>query len=123
MDESGFEFVRSLLSLLAAASVTGARESGFRVGYGGSEQASNEHKNMTRSTRPQLKEDSVQVLFQEARRRSEYEGVSSYGEYRDLVEDLLQERMNEGVFGASEDLPTVQRDLEMMWPQVEKTLW
>jgi hypothetical protein len=78
---------------------------------------------MTSFTKSGLREDSVETLFQEARRRAEYEGVSSYGEYRDLVEDLLQERMNEGVFRVSEDLPTVQRDLEMMWPQVEKTLW
>ena len=70
-----------------------------------------------------LIEDSVRTLYQEARRRAVYEGVSSYDEYRDLVEELLLERVNDGVFGVSEDIPTMQRDLEMLWPEVERALW
>jgi hypothetical protein len=77
---------------------------------------------MTYHTEPQLREDSVETLFREARRRADEEGISSYGEYRGLVEDLLQEKVNEGTFSVSEDLPTMQKDLEMMWPRVEKSL-
>lgn len=72
--------------------------------------------------RPQLREDSVETLFQEASRRARAEGIGSYDEYRDLVEDLIQEKLNNGVFDIGEDLPTIQKDLEMMWPILEPRL-
>lgn len=70
----------------------------------------------------QLREDSVQTLFEEASRRAHIEGIDSYDEYRDLVEDLLQEKLNNGVFDVDEDLPTMQKDLEMMWSVLEPRL-
>lgn len=72
--------------------------------------------------RPQMKEDSVQTLFQEVSRRAHAEGIGSYEEYRDLVEDLLQEKLNDGIFDVGEDLPTMEKDLEMMWPMLEPRL-
>lgn len=71
---------------------------------------------------PQLREESVQTLFQEARQRAHAEMIETYEEYRDLVEDLLQEKVNEGTFDSGEDIPTMQKDLDMMWPEVEKGL-
>ena len=71
---------------------------------------------------PQYEEDSIETLFREVSRRAQAEGIGSYDEYRDLVEGLLQEKLNEGVFDADEDLPTMEKDLERMWPRLEPRL-
>lgn len=70
----------------------------------------------------QLREESVQTLFQEAKRRAHVDLIDSYEEYRDLVEDLLQEKVNDGTFDLGEDIPTIQKDLDMMWPEIERGL-
>ncbi|NTW14956.1 MAG: hypothetical protein HGA38_01135 [Candidatus Moranbacteria bacterium] len=72
--------------------------------------------------RPTNREDSVQELFEELRGRVCAEGVGTYGEYRELVQELVQERLGEGGFDVNEDLSTVEADLEARWPEIEAGL-
>ncbi len=71
--------------------------------------------------RPKESEDSVKTLFNEARRRAHDEGIETYDEWRDLVGELLQEKVNEGSFDIDEDIPTMEKDLDMMWPEMERS--
>jgi hypothetical protein len=72
--------------------------------------------------KPAFHEDSVQSLLQELRERVMGEGLDTYGEYKDLVQELLQERLSEGAFDINEDLSTIESDLEARWPEIEATL-
>lgn len=72
--------------------------------------------------KPAFHESSEQSLFDELRGRARAEGISSPGEYRDLIQEVLEEKVSEGVFDRSEDLPTIERDLEGRWPEVEAVL-
>ncbi|MEI7750325.1 MAG: hypothetical protein WCJ25_04995 [Candidatus Moraniibacteriota bacterium] len=72
--------------------------------------------------KPAFHEDSVQSLFEELSNRVLDEGIETYGEYRELVQELLQEKLNEGIFDVNEDLPTIESDLEGRWPEIEATL-
>ncbi|MBP9751876.1 MAG: hypothetical protein KBD19_03385 [Candidatus Moranbacteria bacterium] len=74
------------------------------------------------SERPKNSEDSVRTLFNEASRRAHDEGIETYDEWRDLVQGLLQEKVNEGMFDIDEDIPSMEKDLEMMWSEAERTL-
>lgn len=72
--------------------------------------------------RPKNSEDSMKALFSEASRRARDEGVETYDEWRDLVQELLQEKINEGMFDINEDIPTAEKDLEMMWTDAARPL-
>lgn len=72
--------------------------------------------------RPKNSEDSVRTLFNEASRRAHDEGIGTYDEWLDLVQGLLQEKVNDGMFDIDEDIPTMERDLGMMWSEVEHSL-
>ncbi len=71
---------------------------------------------------PAFHEDSTQALLQELRERVKHEGVIAYDEYRELVSELIQEKLSEGVFDINEDLPTIEADLEGRWPEIEATI-
>lgn len=72
--------------------------------------------------KPAFHEDSVQSLFQELRERVKSEGIETYGEYRELVQELVQEKLGDGIFDINEDLSTVESDLEGRWSEIEATL-
>ncbi len=72
--------------------------------------------------KPAFQEDSVQSLFQELRERVREEGTDTYGEFKELVQELLQEKLNEGVFDVNEDLQTIESDLVGRWPEIEATI-
>ena len=71
---------------------------------------------------PTFHEDSTQELFSELRGRVRFEGIETYGEYRELVQELIQEKVSEGVFDINEDLPTIEMDLQGRWTEIEATL-
>ena len=50
------------------------------------------------------------------------EGIETYGEFCELVAELIQEKLSEGAFDLNEDLSTVEADLEGRWPEIEATL-
>ena len=68
---------------------------------------------------PADREESTQSLFLELRERVRREGIDTYGEYCELVSDLVQERLGDGVFDINEDLSTIESDLEARWPEIE----
>lgn len=72
--------------------------------------------------KPAFQEDSAQSLFEELRDRVCEEGIGTYGEYRQLVEELIQERLSEGALDVNEDIDTLESDLEGRWHEIEATL-
>ena len=72
--------------------------------------------------KPAFQEDSAQTLFQELRELVKQEGIETYGEFCELVAELIQEKLSEGAFDLNEDLSTVEADLEGRWPEIEATL-
>jgi|GEM_PF-1141016 len=78
-------------------------------------------KNM-KNRKPVFHEDSVQSLFEELCNRVSDEGIGTYGEYRELVQEIVQERLGEGSADVNEDLDTIESDLEARWPEIEATL-
>lgn len=74
------------------------------------------------SMRPKNSEDSVRTLFNEASRRAHDEGIGRYDEWHDLIQELLQEKLNDGMFDIDEDIPTMEKDLDMMWAEAERSL-
>lgn len=71
---------------------------------------------------PAFHEESEESLFQELRARAGRERIGSQDEYRQLIQELIQERVAEGLFDPNEDLPTIERDLEGRWPEIEAAL-
>lgn len=63
---------------------------------------------------------SVQSLYYQLRARVRTQGVETYDEYIDMVEELLQEKLGYGFFDKHDDMAQIQKDLEMMWPEIEK---
>jgi hypothetical protein len=74
------------------------------------------------SYKPAFHESSEQSLFDELRVQAKAEGISSQGEYRELIQELLEVKVSEGVFDVNEDLTTIEHDLEGRWPEVEAGL-
>ncbi|NTW14554.1 MAG: hypothetical protein HGA31_06025 [Candidatus Moranbacteria bacterium] len=72
-----------------------------------------------REHKPAFQEDSAQSLFQELRDRVKREGIDTYGEYCELIQELLQEKLNDGIFNVNEDLSTIESDLEGRWLELE----
>ncbi len=68
---------------------------------------------------PDPNDTFVQNLFEEVKGRAISEGIQNYDEWIDLVEDLIQEKLNDGELTKDDDLLTIQKDLEMMWADVE----
>lgn len=68
---------------------------------------------------PDPNDTFVQNLFEEVKTRAIREGITSYDEWIDLVEDLVQEKLADGELTKHDDLLTIQKDLEMMWADVE----
>jgi hypothetical protein len=65
---------------------------------------------------------TAQGLFEELKVRAREEGIRSYEEYTDLVDELVNEKLGYGFFATGDDLVQIRRDLEMMWPQLEEKL-
>lgn len=62
----------------------------------------------------------VQNMFFELKKRVEEQGITSYDEYVDMVEEIVEEKVEDGVLTVDEDLRQVQQDLQMMWPELHR---
>ncbi len=67
-------------------------------------------------------EYSTQSIFYELKDLAERENVRSFGEYKELIDALIEEKHSYGFFGDDEDLVQIIKDLESRWPEVEETL-
>ena len=64
----------------------------------------------------------MEALFQELRRQVERENVQSYEEYRELVDNLIEEKKSYGFLADEEDLVGLKRSLELRWSEIESNL-
>lgn len=71
---------------------------------------------------PDSNRSEVQTLYYSAKTRALEQGIESYDEYVDLIDELIQDRMREGVLVDEDNLPQIQKDLEMMWPKLEREI-
>lgn len=69
---------------------------------------------------PSANESFAQNLYYSARERARQNGVESFDEYRDVVEDLMLESESYGKLDPSDDTVQIRRDLELMWPEYER---
>jgi hypothetical protein len=67
-------------------------------------------------------EYSFKELLGEIKTRAKESAVQSDYEYVDLVEEVVEEKKNEGFFSEDEDLEQLKNDLKLVWPEVEKFL-
>ena len=67
-------------------------------------------------------EFSIQDLFEEARRRSKEEKVQTFGEFKSLVDDLVEEKKSFGFFSDHEDIVQIKKSLESRWSEVQKSV-
>jgi len=59
-------------------------------------------------------------LFGEVKEAAIREGVSTIVQYRDLIDEIVEEKRIYGFFSDDEDLSQVKESLESRWSEVEK---
>ena len=57
----------------------------------------------------------MQALLKELKNAVKKQGVSSYEEYMDIVDELIEEKKNYGFFSENEDLTQIKNNLERQW--------
>ncbi|MDD5397436.1 MAG: hypothetical protein PHW24_05305 [Candidatus Moranbacteria bacterium] len=67
-------------------------------------------------------EYSLEELFRELQRKAKSENVQDYNEYTGLVDEIIEEKKSYGFLADEEDLEQFKHDLELRWPEIEKTL-
>ena len=69
---------------------------------------------------PDTNEISVEPLYQSLRRRALRQGISSYDEYADLVDEIIQEKINAGLIESQDaGLEQLSNDLRSKWRDME----
>ncbi len=64
-------------------------------------------------------EYSLEDLLAELKARAKAENVRTVDSYKDLVDELVEEKKSYGFFSDEEDLEQIKDDLEQRWPEVE----
>lgn len=67
-------------------------------------------------------EYSEESLFDEIKEAARRERISTLVQYRDLIDEIVEEKRIYGFFSDDEDLSQVKKDLESRWAEVEKLL-
>lgn len=67
-------------------------------------------------------EPSIESLFAELKKRACKEGISTYEEYVELVDQLVMEKLGDGYFLDEEDLVQIKIDLAGRWPEIKDKL-
>jgi hypothetical protein len=67
-------------------------------------------------------EYSEESLFDEIKEAAKRERISTLVQYRDLIDEIVEEKRIYGFFADDEDLSQVKKDLEARWEEVEKML-
>ena len=65
---------------------------------------------------------SVQDLFKEIKETAVRERINSIVQYRDLIDEIVEEKRIYGYFSDDEDTTQVKIDLELMWSEVKAAL-
>ncbi|MFA4817140.1 MAG: hypothetical protein WC608_00250 [Parcubacteria group bacterium] len=67
-------------------------------------------------------EYSEESLFDEIKEAAKRERISTLVQFRDLIDEIVEEKRIYGFFSDDEDLSQVKKDLEARWTDVEKML-
>lgn len=65
-------------------------------------------------------EPSVENLLRELKRRAKDELITTPDAYEELVDEILNEKIEWGEIEDSDDTPTMREDLIARWPDVEE---
>lgn len=64
-------------------------------------------------------EYSEQDLLQELKKTAREQGVRTYEEYIDMVDEIIEEKRGYGFFSANEDLVQLRSTLEERWKEIK----
>jgi len=67
-------------------------------------------------------EYSVRDIFSEIKETALRERLSSFAQYRDLIDEIVEEKRIYGFFDNDEKTTQVKKDLELMWPETKDVL-
>ena len=67
-------------------------------------------------------EYSAESLFDEIKEAAKRERISTLVQYRDLIDEIVEEKRIYGFFSDDEDLSQVKKDLEARWEEISKLL-
>jgi hypothetical protein len=67
-------------------------------------------------------EYSEENLLDEIKEAAKRERISTLIQYRDLIDEIVEEKRIYGFFSDDEDLSQVKKDLEARWEDMEKLL-
>ena len=67
-------------------------------------------------------EYSLESLYHQLLSQARYEKIKSYEEYKELVDQMIEEKKSYGFFTEDEDTVQLKHDLELRWPDIEAAL-
>jgi hypothetical protein len=67
-----------------------------------------------------IERSSVDELFKELKSRVRNEGVTTFDEYIELIDDVIEEKKGMGALGDDDDTTQIKADLELMWNVLER---
>lgn len=67
-------------------------------------------------------EYSSEDLFRELKRQVEEENVRSFDQYRELIDNLIEEKRSYGFFTDEEDLVQMKHSLELRWNEIQNKI-
>lgn len=65
---------------------------------------------------------SLENLYEEIKEAAVRERINSIVQYKDLIDEIVEEKRIFGFFSDDEDLEKVKKELEIKWPETEKLL-
>lgn len=77
-------------------------------------------KNMDKEKEYEGVEFSVTELADEVRETALREGVRSVIQFRDLIDEIVEEKRIYGFFSDDEDITQIKKNLEQMWPEISR---
>ena len=63
-----------------------------------------------------------QDLFEELRAQAMHERIGDIYQYKELVENLIEEKRRNGLLDDEDNLPQTVKNLILRWPEVEEML-
>jgi hypothetical protein len=67
-------------------------------------------------------EYSVRDIFTEIKETALRERLGSFAQYRDLIDEIVEQKRIYGFFDADEDTTQIKKYLELMWPEIKDVL-
>lgn len=67
-------------------------------------------------------EYSTRAIFDEIREIAQRERISTIVQFRDLIDEVVEEKRIYGFFSDDEDITQIKQNLELMWAEVHSEL-